>query len=126
MSQRLRRVEELLKRELGESIRRELSIDQAGVVSVTRVGVSSDLRTAAVFVGVIGSAEQKAEAIKQLRKKRKRLQGELARQVVLKYTPKLKFFADDSVEEGDRVLSIIAQIEETLPEDGEKDEDVDA
>jgi len=56
------RVRELLKREVGEAIRRELPIDQAGMITVNEVGVSNDLKSATIFVGVIGTPEQRQKA----------------------------------------------------------------
>ncbi len=51
MSLRLERVRELLKREIGEVIRRELPLDEAGLINVNDVTISSDLKNATVFIG---------------------------------------------------------------------------
>ena len=61
-SLRLERVRELLKRELGEIIRREVPISEAGLITVNDVNVSSDLHSAAVYVGIMGSEEQSRAA----------------------------------------------------------------
>ena len=66
MSLRLERVRELLKRELGEIIRRELPVSDAGLISVNDVIVASDLHTATVFVGVFGNADKQKRAIELL------------------------------------------------------------
>lgn len=108
---RLQRVQELLKRAIGEVIRREVPIDKVGVVTVNDVNVSSDLHSAAVFIGVIGKDYQKRDALALLNRDRKRLQTLVGREIVLKYTPQLKFLADDSVPRGDRVLKILDELE---------------
>jgi len=113
MSVRQERVRELLKRQIGEVIRREYSVETVGVVTVNEVGVANDLHSATVFVGVIGSAEQRKKALSVLQKDRKRLQGLLAREIVLKYTPQLRFVMDDSATTATRVLAIIDEIEKT-------------
>ncbi len=107
------RVRELLKREVGEAIRRELPIDQAGMITVNEVGVSNDLKSATIYVGVIGTPEQRQKASSLLDKESKRLQGLVARSVILKYTPHLKFVVDQSVERGNRVLEILNQLEKS-------------
>lgn len=122
MSLRHERVRELLKRQIGEVIRREFSIDEMGLVTVNEVGVSSDLHSARVFVGIIGNAEQRQKAIAVLTKERKRIQFLVAQEVVLKYTPHLHFVADDSVTKGNRVLEILNEIEKDHPFDEGADE----
>ena len=115
MSLRLERVRELLKRELGEIIRRELPLEEAGLITVNEVGVAPDLKSATVFVGVIGTPEQRKKAANLLEKESKRIQGMIGRAVVLKYTPHLKFVIDEAIERGNRVLEILEEIEKTSP-----------
>lgn len=113
------RVRELLKREIGELLRREIPVDTAGLVSVHDVILSNDLKSATVFVGILGSTEQKKGTEKLLHKLRPRLRGQLGRSVTLKYIPQLRFKVDDSIAAGDRVLSILDEIEKDLPTDSE-------
>jgi ribosome-binding factor A len=120
MSVRQERVRELLKRQIGEVIRREFPVEEVGVVTVNEVGVSNDLHSATVFVGIVGSESQRKKAISVLQKDRKRLQMIVAREVILKYTPQLKFVADESAVKATRVLAILDEIEKT-----EKDHSTD-
>jgi len=112
-SLRLLRVRELLKREIGEAIRREIPVEQAGLVTVNDVDVTGDLRVATVFIGILGSSEQQRTGLALLQKNRARIQGLVAKAVILKYTPQLRFMVDDSVTRGNRVLDIIAELERT-------------
>ena len=114
-SHRLQRVRELLKREIGEAIRREIPVEQAGLVTVNDVDVTGDLRVATVFIGILGSSEQQRTGLALLQKNRARIQGLVAKAVILKYTPQLRFMVDDSVTRGNRVLDIIAELERTSP-----------
>lgn len=117
MSLRLERVRELLKRELGEIIRRELPVNEAGLISVNDVAVTADLQFATVFVGLYGNADQKKRALALLHNNRKRIQGLVGKSVVLKYTPQLKFIVDESIERGNRVLKILDEIEKSPNEE---------
>lgn len=108
---RYERVKELLKRELGEIIRREFPLQEVGLVNVNEVNLTGDLQSASVYVGVVGSPVQKKHALAQLNQARKRIQWLVGQAVVLKYTPVLRFIEDDSIERGNRVLDILADIE---------------
>ena len=110
-SHRLLRVRELLKRSLSEVIQREVPVEKAGLVTVNEVDVSPDLRQAKVYVGVLGTAGQKQKAMALLRKHRARFQSHIAQNVILKYTPQLRFFVDESVVRGNRVLEILDELE---------------
>jgi len=110
-SHRLERVRELLKREVGEAIRRAMPVDEAGVVTVNEIEVTGDLRQATAYVSVFGSAEQKKTGLRLLEECRPRIQDHIAKAVILKYIPSLRFVADDSIARGNRVLSILDEIE---------------
>ncbi len=109
------RVRELLKREIGEILRREIPVETAGLVSIHDVIMSRDLRSATIFVGILGSADQRQSTTKLLRKLAPQIRGQVGRNVTLKYTPSLRFVVDDSIADGDRVLAIMEQIEKDLP-----------
>jgi len=111
MSLRLERVRELLKREIGEAIRKELPLAEVGLINVNDVDIAPNLQNATVYICVFGDAEKKKRAMAALDEHRKRLQGILAHAVVLKYTPHLRFVLDESVERGNRVLRILDELE---------------
>jgi len=112
-------VRELLKREIGEVIRREFPVSEAGLVTVNDVDVAGDLHSALVFISILGNADQQKRGLNLLTRHRKRIQGLVGRAVVLKYTPKLKFLIDDSVARGNRVLQILEELEKSNPEGDE-------
>ena len=116
---RLQRVRELLKREIGEAIRREIPISEAGLVSVNDVELSGDLRLATVFASILGSADQQKRGLALLAQNRARIQDLVAKAVILKYTPRLRFVMDDSVLRGNRVLHIIEELEKSEPTEEE-------
>lgn len=114
-SHRALRVRELLKREIGEAIRRELPVQEAGLITVNDVEMAGDLKSASVFISFFGSSEQQRRGLGMLREHRRRIQDLVAKSVVLKYTPRLRFVVDESVARGNRVLAIIAELERELP-----------
>jgi ribosome-binding factor A len=122
-SLRLQRVRELLKREIGEVIRRELPVTEAGLVTVNDVDVTGDLHSAIVFISILGSPEQQKRGFGLLLQHRKRIQGLVGRAVILKYTPKLRFQMDDSVLKGNKVLEIINDLEKTMPAEPKEPEE---
>jgi ribosome-binding factor A len=116
-SLRLQRVRELLKREIGEAIRREFQVSEAGLITVNDVDVAGDLQSALVFISILGSSEQQKRGFSLLVRHRKRIQGLVGGAIVLKYTPRLRFLMDESIARGNRVLGILAELEKTLPAD---------
>lgn len=114
-SHRLLRVRELLKRELGEILRREVPVQQAGLITVNDVDLSGDLRNAKVYIGFFGSQEQQRSAVAFLQHNRVRIQNLMAKAVFLKFIPRLHFVVDESVTRGNRVLEIIAELEKNTP-----------
>jgi ribosome-binding factor A len=110
---RIARVNEILKREIADLIEKR-GISRGGVlVSVTKVHASDCLRNAGVYISIFGAnAERTAEILRELNKLRPEIQRNVAKHVILKYTPVLHFIHDTNLEEGDKVLSIIKELEE--------------
>jgi ribosome-binding factor A len=120
-SLRLQRVRELLKREIGEAVRREFHVSEAGLITVNDVDLAGDLKSATVFISILGNPDQQERGFQLLNEHRIRIQGFIGRAVVLKYTPKLKFAFDDSIVRGNRVLQIIEELEKTSPTQEDED-----
>ena len=115
MKHRLLRVNELLKRELSSLLTREIRFEDL-LVTINQVDVTPDLKSAHVYVSVLGSKGRK-EVLPKLEANRAALQADLSKHVVLKYTPHLVFHLDDSIERGSRVLEILQEIEPPPGED---------
>ncbi len=110
MKHRLERVNELMRRELGDLINREVSFD-AALVTVQQVDITPDLKNAHVFVSVLGTHEQSNAVMAKLHANRKNLQHLLSKRVVLKFTPHLHFKLDDTIERGTRIINLLEQID---------------
>ena len=116
-SLRLQRVRELLKRAIGQVIHREFPVSEAGLISVNDVDVTGDLKSARVFISILGNPDQQKRGLTLLAQHRGRIQSLVARAIVLKYTPALRFVIDDAVVRGNRVLQIIEELEKASPAD---------
>src|ERR1041385_9278060 len=121
-SVRKERVRELLKREIGEAIRREFDVSQVGLINVNDVDLAGDLKSATVYVSIFGNADQKKRGLARLTEQRIRIQSLVARAVVLKFTPVLKFELDESVARGNRVMQIIEELEKDSSSNPQKPE----
>ena len=114
-SHRIERVREVLKRAIGEAIRREFNVTEAGLISVNDVDCAGDLKSAVVFVSILGNADQQKRGFTLLTEHRTRIQSLMARAVVLKYTPTLKFIVDDTLVRGNRVMQILDELDKSSP-----------
>ncbi len=121
MKNRPARVRELIQRELGALIMREMNF--AVLVTIQAVDLTADFKHCHVHVGVLGSEREQRDAIHALGERRPQLQHELSKRVILKYTPALHFHLDHSVERGTKVMEIMRQIDEITPPALEADAD---
>lgn len=105
---RLERVNELLRRELGEAFFHVLNgeIDLAAV-TITRVETSRNLRHASVSISIFGYEGERGRFLRAIADKRVALQALINRDCHLKYTPRLRFSLDTSIEKGDHVLEVL-------------------
>jgi ribosome-binding factor A len=111
------RVRELLRRAIGEAIRREFHVNDVGLITVNDIEMGGDLKSAVVFITILGNADQQKRGLQVLEQNRIRIQGLVAKSVVLKFTPTLKFIVDDSIVRGNRVMQILDELEKTSPVD---------
>jgi ribosome-binding factor A len=113
MAERMRRVNESVRQVLAEALP-ELKDPRIGLVTVTGVETSPDLRYATVYVSVLGSEKKRAASLRGLEAAHGLLQSRLARELRMKRTPQLTFEYDPTVEHGVRMSRLI---DELAPED---------
>ncbi|MBQ9330625.1 MAG: 30S ribosome-binding factor RbfA [Oscillibacter sp.] len=111
-SNRIGRINEEIQRELSDQIRRlkDPRVSAAGMVSLTRVDTTSDLRYAKVYVSVLDKNAEK-DVLKGLRSASGFLRRELGRALQLRYTPELQFQGDDSILHGAHILEVLRKVE---------------
>ncbi|MCH2175304.1 MAG: 30S ribosome-binding factor RbfA [Lentisphaeria bacterium] len=116
---RMRRVNELLQREIGHILERLICPDHDCLITVAKVDCSPNLRNAKVAISVMGSEEQKKAVFSDILNERKEIQSRMSKAVTLKYTPKLHFDLDYKMEDAANIIDILAKLDEG-EEDGTK------
>ena len=110
-TRRRERVGELIREEISELIRREVKDPRlSGLISVTEVVTSPDLRHAKVFFSIMGTEEEKRQVEKGLAAASGFLRKGLGERLSLRYTPELSFHRDESIERGSRLLELIKEV----------------
>jgi ribosome-binding factor A len=120
-STRMKRTDDLVRRVISEAILTKLSDPRIGFVSVTGVRVSPEFDTAQVYVSVLGDEKVRAETMRGLRSAASFLQSQLAREIRMRRTPRLRFLYDSSLDRGFRVDATLKEIHDR--EDGDDDAD---
>ena len=131
-SNRINRINEEIQKELS-SLMRGLKDPrvQGGMVTITHVDTTSDLRYSRIFVSVLDKSQEK-DVVKGLKSAAGYLRRELGASLRLRYTPELQFIADDSIEYGAHILELLRDpnvVKPANPEnenihlDGEADDD---
>ena len=111
-SNRIGRINEEIQRELSDQLRRlkDPRVSQVGMVSITRVDTTGDLRYSRIYISVLDKSKEK-DALKGLKSAAGFLRRELGRALQLRYTPELQFIADDSIQYGAHILEVLHQVE---------------
>ena len=115
-SNRIGRINEEIQRELADQLRRlkDPRVSQVGMVSITRVDTTGDLRYSKIYVSVLDKNQEK-DVLKGL----KSASGFLRRE--LGYTPELQFIADDSIAYGAHILEVLRDPEKVKPVNPDND-----
>ena len=109
---RTERVASLLKMELGSLILEQIKDPRLGFVTVMHVKITPDLKSAVVFVSIMGDKKKKEESLKVLQRAAGFLQHEVGLAIKMRYTPKLQFELDDSLDKDFEIGQVIRKIEE--------------
>lgn len=121
-TRRTERLAEEIREEVASLIGRGLKDPRIGFVTVTRVGLTADLRTAHVNVGVLGDEAQRETTLAGLRQAAGYLRRELGRRVRMRHTPEIVFHYDQGLEATDRVARLLAENAPRAGEEGEDDQ----
>jgi len=109
MTERMRRVNESVRAVVAEAIT-DLKDPRIGIVTVTAVEVSPDLREGTVFISVLGNERKRDATLAGLQSAHGYLQSRIARELELKRTPQLSFEYDPTVERGVRMTKLIDEL----------------
>ena len=120
-SNRINRINDEIQRELAAQLRNLKDPRVSGMVSITRVDTTNDLRYARVYVSALDKAREK-DVLKGLKSASGFLRRELGHALQLRYTPELQFFGDDSIQHGAHILELLRKEEEKDAARGPKPE----
>ena len=105
---RIERVNGLLREEISNLIASQVNDPRLrGIITITQVQTASDLRSARVYVSVMGAESTRQEALAGIQSSASYLRRELRSRVSLRYVPFLKFMLDNAMLEADRLMRII-------------------
>lgn len=110
-SKRAMRVADQIRMEVAEIIMRKTKDPRVSGVTVTDVELSNDLRFARVYVTTLRDGQAEVDAFEGLAKAAGFIRAELGRRLHLRYTPELIFQKDMSGPQGDRILTLLEQVE---------------
>jgi len=116
-SQRIERVQKLLRSEISSILLRKLKDPRVGMVTITEVDASPDLKTAQVFFSVLKEDESEAEALAGLKSAAGFIRSELMRVLHLRPMPVLEFDLDASLARGARTLDLLDQVRHEQEDD---------
>ncbi len=116
MSRRMRQINHLIQRELSELLTREVNDPRLkGIISITEVEVSADLRQAKVFISILGSEEEREQTLAGLISASRFLRQKLGERLSLRYIPELRFQRDNSIERGSHLLHLMEKLAHENP-----------
>ncbi|MCD7928987.1 MAG: 30S ribosome-binding factor RbfA [Clostridiales bacterium] len=109
-SYRIGRINDDIKRELASMIPTLKDPRVRGLISITRVDTTTDLRYCKVYVSTLDKNDVK-EVMRGLKSSAGYLRRELGHRMTLRYTPELQFIADDSIDRGSRLIQMMNELD---------------
>ncbi|MBR3121539.1 30S ribosome-binding factor RbfA [Oceanobacillus profundus] len=107
---RANRIAEQMKKELSDILARKIKDPRVGFVTVTDVEVTGDLQQAKAFISVLGDEKQKQDTLLGLAKAKGFIRSEIGSRIRLRKTPELTFEFDEAFEYGNRIDSILKDL----------------
>jgi len=118
MKQRVLRVADAIKDEVGQMLLFELKDPRIAFTSVSDVEVSGDLRLATIYFSVLGTEEEKAQTLAGLESSKGLIRSRLAKRLNIRNVPEITLALDDSIARGARVLELLKQEVPEQSDDG--------
>lgn len=122
MSVRTEKVAGEIKHKLNSAMSKDLSeISGLGLVTISKVLVSPDLKLAKIYLSFLGNKEPVDVCLERINNKKKHIRFILAKHITLKYMPDLNFYHDDTIEYADKIQKLL----NTINVDSRSDKDSD-
>lgn len=120
MSLRTERVASLIKEEVGMMFSREYRDPAYGLMTVTEVHMTPDLRIARIYVSIMASPEIKERTLLMLEHRKPEIRSFIGSRLRLKFTPSVQFYIDETLDRVEKIERIIKQIHKhDTPNDGQ-------
>lgn len=110
MSLRTERVASLIKEEVGMMLTTEFRDPAYGLITVTEVHMTPDLRIAKIYVSVMGSMEIKDRTMAMLENHKPEIRSRIGSHLRLKFTPSVQFYIDETLDRVEKIERIIKEI----------------
>ena len=111
---RRQRVSDEVKRVIGEIFIKDIPSDGNGLITVTRVRLTSDLREAKIYLSIYNeNPVRRKEILAKINHKKAYIRGLFGNRISMKYIPKLLFFEDDTMAYADSIERLIQSIHES-------------
>jgi len=120
MTRRTERLDSVIQQEVSQLLREQVNDPRLnGLISITRVSTSADLRHTKIFISSIGDVDKK-EILRGFAAASGFLRCQLATRLQLKHMPELSFQFDDSIE---RAANVLRLIDEVASKDADKEDE---
>jgi len=110
MSHRAEKVAEEIRHKLNSAMSKDLSELNIGLVTISKVILSPDLKIAKIYVTFLGNKEPNEKCVDRLNFRKAHIRYLLGRQLTLKYIPDLIFFYDDTLDTADRIFKLLNEL----------------
>ena len=108
---RVEKVQEFIKQEISRIVLTELKDPRIGFVTVTNVEATGDLRSAKIYVSLMGSDEQKADTFRGLQSSLGYMRSEIGKRIRMRFTPELSLHIDTSLDYSARIQELLIKLE---------------
>jgi ribosome-binding factor A len=115
MTLRTDRVSSLLKEEIGAFFSREFRDSSTGLITVTDVHMSPDLKLAKIYVSVFGTSEVKQKTMEALEERKSEIRSFLGSHVRMKFTPSIAFYLDETLDRVEHIEQLLRKIHQDEP-----------
>jgi len=114
------RVASIVKQEIGTILQKNFTVAESGLITVTEVRMSPDLKIAKIFVSIFGDGTKKDKGLAFLEEQKSFIRSELGHHIRLKFTPSITFHLDDSLDRAMKIQNILNQIHNESKRDPEQ------
>ncbi len=108
---RIEKLQELIKQEMGKMLLTDLKDPRIGFVTVTDVELTGDLRSAKIFVSIMGDNEQIKNSLEGLQSALGFIRREIGQRIKIRFTPEISFALDTSLDYGDHIQKLLLKVE---------------